>query len=310
MAVSASDPAYRAEVTPPAIGALGVRLCSAWGVGATAFGSRGNLQHTNGYHRSRRYNLVHAPGNYSIQLAADRGGDENWVSAFDFTPDVWGTAANRSKMTIITKRMRAAARARDPRIRTLREFAGTEDGHNVVTIDMQTGGDRTPFDSSHLDHGHGSILRMYAADDHTGIFEVMAGIPAGGESEMDVNDPIPGVPGLTLGVLLRDLWTNAVVQRGLTLDASGVPQRHPADRWTQPHLLTAQVTAQNALIALVNSGGGDLEVGTIVQAVKDATEATHGYMLQLQEDLEQSAAREAELRRQLAAAFTDTPPQQ
>jgi hypothetical protein len=300
MAVSASDPAYLAEVTPSSFAALGKLLCRGWRVGPDAFGARGNLKHTKGYHRSRRYNMAHTPGDYSVQLAADRAGDEDWVSAFDFTPGAWGTAANRAEMVKITKRMRAAARARDPRVRALREFAGTENGTTVVTIDMQTGGDRSPFDSSHLDHGHGSIFRAYAAQDHTGIYEVMAGIPAGGTADMDVNDAIPGVPGLTLGTLLRDVWTHAVVERGLTLDANGIPQRHPSDRWTQPHLLTHQTEQLDAIERALDTGGGSVEVAAIAREIQASAAETQAHMTTI---IEQLRAENAELRGRLATAY-------
>lgn len=189
MAVNPNDPAYKAEVVPDSIKRLGVRLRAAYNVGPDNFGERGNLAHTSGYHRSRRYNRVHVPGNYSIVLAADKLGDENWISAFDITPSVWGSSDNRQKMIFMTKRMRAAARARDSRVSALREFAGTEDGRKVVTVDMQTGADREPFDDSHLDHGHGSLFRGRAAEDHTGIYQVLTG-DGDGMSE-SWSQPIP-----------------------------------------------------------------------------------------------------------------------
>jgi hypothetical protein len=309
MAVDANDPAYRAEIVPSTIKTLGRQCCSHWGVGLTAFGDRGNLQHTSGYHRSRRYNLAHAPGNYSVQLQADRAGDPNWIAAFDFTPAIWGSPANRSSMTIITKRMRAAAKARDPRVAALREFAGTEDGRTVVTIDMQTGGDRAPFDSSHLDHGHGSLFRARAADDHTGIFEVMAGIPAKGGSDMDVNEQIPGLGGLTFGVFLRDMWTDMVVRRGLTLDANGIPQRHSADRWTGPHLLTSQVLALNALTAAGASSAQREQqiIDTLTDLAQSGTSvdtaALSTQIAELGDLLQQLRTENAALRARLAVAL-------
>lgn len=176
MPVSPSDPAYLAEEVPASLTKLVHGLCDAYGVSYDHGGTKGNLSHTNGYHRSRRYNQQNAPGNYSIQLAEDKQGDPDNVSAFDFTPADWGSSDNRAKMITITRRMRAAALAHDSRVQTMREFAGTEDGTHVVTFDMRTGASKTPFDSSHLDHGHGSIYRAYAANDHTGILHVMLGM--------------------------------------------------------------------------------------------------------------------------------------
>lgn len=226
MAVSASDPAFRAEVTPQEIRDLGALLCDNWGTGPDAFGARGNLRHTYGYHRSRRYNQAHNPNDYSIQLPADRIGDADWVSAFDFTPALWGTPANRQQMASITRRMRSAAKARDPRVRQLREFAGTEDGRTVVTIDMQTGDDRKPFDSTHLDHCHGSIFRGLAAVDHTGIYEVMAGIPPRREGEdmkalVRFNDDPAGTVFLTDFVTAKWVRSEAEMNDYRTLHAEG-----------------------------------------------------------------------------------------
>jgi hypothetical protein len=81
--------------------------------------------------------------------------------------------------------VRAAARANDPRLSTMREFAGTEDGVHVVTFYAQGGADKTPFDSSHLDHCHGSLWRDTNENDHQGIVDVMLGVPTGeNEDEM------------------------------------------------------------------------------------------------------------------------------
>lgn len=197
MTISSNDVFYQAEIIPPSIEAMAAPLCEAYGVGRDAFGDKGNLSHNSGYHRSRRWILQsgdskYGPNDYSVRLDPDKHGDENWVSAFDFTPGVWGSSDNRAKMIQITKRMRAAAKAGDPRVRNLREFAGTEDGVNVVTIDMQTGGDRDPFDPSHLDHCHGSFYRERAAMDHSGIVQVMLGISAKKKRRSNmfiINDP-------------------------------------------------------------------------------------------------------------------------
>lgn len=181
MPISTSDPYYRAEFVPASIDAISLPLRNAYGVGADAFGAKGNEYHDSGYHRSRRWVLLSADSayganDYSVRQSRDDGGHDDAVSAFDFTPGAWGTQDNRAKMTAITKRVRAAARANDPRLATLREFAGTEDGTHVVTFYCQGGVDKTPFDSSHLDHVHGSFWRDTNENDHQGIVDVMLGI--------------------------------------------------------------------------------------------------------------------------------------
>ncbi len=181
-----SDPYLEAEQQPPSIMALGNRLRSAYGVGADNFGCKGNSYHYNGFHRSRNYLLgPNGPGpDYSTSGSKNQGGDGDNCSAFDFTPGEWGTADNRAKMIELTGRLRAAARANDPRLAAYYEFAGTEDGVHVVTFYAQGGQDKTPFDSSHLDHIHGSKYRSMADSDDTGLGDVMLGVtPAGEEDE-------------------------------------------------------------------------------------------------------------------------------
>lgn len=189
MPISTNDPFYQAEFVPGTIDDMGPKLRAAYGVGPDAFGAKGNVNHDSGYHRSRKWVLLSAdsrygPDDYSVQTSADHGGSENAISAFDFTPGVWGTQDNRNKMITITKRVRDAARANDPRLANLREFAGTEDGTHVVTFYAQGGANKTPFDSSHLDHGHGSLWRNKNENNHQGIVDVMLGVPAEGDEEM------------------------------------------------------------------------------------------------------------------------------
>lgn len=95
-------------------------------------------------------------------------------------------------------------------------------------------------------------------------------------ADMEMNDPVPGVPGLTVGVFMRDVWTNLVVTRGLTVNATGVPMRHPDDRWAQPHLLTAQTAKLDALIVAfttlataITDAGGSVDTAAILAGVDE-----------------------------------------
>jgi hypothetical protein len=180
MPLDPSDPYYRAELISPSIAAMEHPLCDAFGVGLGNFGSKGNTVHTSGYHRSRNWVLhspdsAHGSRDYSVLLAADNGNPDD-VAALDFTPGSWGSADNRSKMKLITQRLLTACQAGDPRVANLREFAGTLDGSNVVTWDCSRNAFKTPFDSSHLDHVHGSIYRSKTRADHSGIVSVMLGV--------------------------------------------------------------------------------------------------------------------------------------
>lgn len=189
-----SDPYLEAEQQPPSIMALGNRLKSAYGVGADNFGCKGNSYHYNGFHRSRNYLLgPNGPGpDYSTSGSKNQGGDGDNCCAFDFTPGEWGTSDNRAKMIELTGRLRAAARANDPRLAAYYEFAGTEDGVHVVTFYAQGGQDKTPFDSSHLDHIHGSKYRSMSDHDDTGLGDVMLGKPLRRKEKFHmyvINDP-------------------------------------------------------------------------------------------------------------------------
>lgn len=118
----------------------------------------GNDAHTYGYHRGR--NFV-GPADYSVVLRADKGGDGNAACALD-------VRLNPADMQLATNRLMAACRNGDPRVTTLREFFGTQNGTRV------TGWDRhdpsvpddttTTSDPSHLWHLHLSIYRGRVAD--------------------------------------------------------------------------------------------------------------------------------------------------
>jgi hypothetical protein len=181
MPISTSDPRYRAETSPQSLINLGNRLKRAYGVGADNFGIKGNEYHDSGFHRSRSWILFspdsqYGTSDYSVKGTRNHGGSPDNVCAFDFTPGEWGSADNRAKMIELTKRLRAAARANDPRLANWYEFAGTEDGKNVVTFYAQGGGAKSPFDRTHLDHIHGSGYRDNIENDHTGLGDILLGV--------------------------------------------------------------------------------------------------------------------------------------
>lgn len=180
MPLNMNDPNVQAEVQPPALRQLGTWLKAHYGVGADNFGIKGDANHLSGYHRSRN-TLVKTPGasgsgDYSIQHALDtQNMSWNDCSACDFTPHAWGSAENNRRMIDITNRMYAAALARDPRVQQCREFAGTFDGASVVRFRCDGGAIQSPFDSSHLEHGHWSFWRSRVNWSHQGLFEVITG---------------------------------------------------------------------------------------------------------------------------------------
>jgi hypothetical protein len=251
MPLDPGDPYYRAELISPTIAAMEHPLCDAFGVGLGNFGSKGNENHLSGYHRSRNWILnspdsAHGSGDYSIQLGLDKGNNDD-VAAFDFTPGVWGSSDNRSKMKLITQRLLTACQNHDLRVANLREFAGTLDGSHVITWDCSRNAFKTPFDSSHLDHVHGSIYRTKTRADHSGIVSVMLGQTIGddmflrtpnGSIYLAAGGAVVQVLGSELGGISPQSWT--------TVPQSLVDRLAAATSGTAPTAaeIAAQVVAQ------------------------------------------------------------------
>lgn len=275
MAISALDPYYRAETTPVSVYRIGAALCAAYNQPADAFGAKGNLVHASGYHRSRAWILSspdsrHGDDDYSVLKPLDQGGSDNDVSAFDFTPGVWGTAENRRRMAEITNRVYVAAKAGDRRLSNLREFAGTLDGRTVITFNCADGSLRAAFDSSHLDHVHGSFWRSRAANDHTGIAEIMLGAPTGVFMALTEQQQ-------------QDLWEWVA----LLVDPDTPPAGRPGDRFHFPPTLMmaaklvpalqAQITVLtktvDGIAVAIATGGGNADTAAILARL-DALQAT------------------------------------
>lgn len=283
MPLDPGDPYYRAELISPTIAAMEHPLCDAFGVGLGNFGSKGNENHLSGYHRSRNWILnspdsAHGSGDYSIQLSLDHGNNDD-VAAFDFTPGVWGSSDNRSKMKLITQRLLTACQAHDPRVANLREFAGTLDGFHVITWDCSRNAFKTPFDSSHLDHVHGSIYRTKTRADHSGIVSVMLGATTQGD-DMFLRTPDGGIylnaPNGLVGLSAEEwkgtspqTFTNvpqSVVDRaraGLTLSDADVARIAAA---VVAELPAGTVDVSTVIAGLVSPGGQD----AITQATRKA----------------------------------------
>lgn len=121
---------------------------------ATQSGIVGDAAHRRdgGYHISRE----DQPGdNYSVaQYAADRYGPSDAAAAVDMT-------MKRDGMVTVTKRLLAAAKARDPRlVPYVRAFNGTTNGTTAIRVEVQTFG---LFSATvdHVWHVHLEIHRKY-----------------------------------------------------------------------------------------------------------------------------------------------------
>ena len=114
-----------------------------------------------GYHNTVARNLARWPGEYSSRLAADLNGDRSKARALDVKSRQAASGAAPTIMAKYGARLRAAAKARDPRVRHWREVLGQFDTDRTPeAIDFQSTAERVP-DSTHEWHFHWSILAMY-----------------------------------------------------------------------------------------------------------------------------------------------------
>jgi hypothetical protein len=169
MPIDPTDRWYLAEVTPPNLAALNAKLRSHYNLGPMYIGSKGDLRHQRGYHRSRAF-IENSPyctnRTYSVGAAVNQGGDDNWLSAIDMT-------LPKAELLAVCRRLDAAARA--GRIEQVTEWYGnTNDDARVDGWDNISNVVSTS-DSSHLWHVHLSLARSKANDNHDDLFQVITG---------------------------------------------------------------------------------------------------------------------------------------
>lgn len=158
--------------SPKAIAAVYPHLEAAY---ASADRTSGIAADKPGYHNSRnelRRDNRHS--DYSIQLDPDLLGDGDAANGLD-------CKFNTRDMITVSKRMMAASKAGDPRLKgKIREWFGTIDGRTVTGFSLYR--DRVASsDSSHLWHLHVSGYRKFANDERVwlGIAEVACGLAPG-----------------------------------------------------------------------------------------------------------------------------------
>lgn len=289
MPLDPGDSYYRQERIPPSIAAMEAPLCNAYGVPFGNFGAKGNENHLSGYHRSRDW-ILNSPdsrygsSDYSVQLAVDKQGNADNVCAFDFTPGAWGTSDNRNRMKTLTKRLIDAAKAHDPRVAELREVAGTLDGTHVVTYDCTRQAFKDPFDSSHLDHIHGSILRGMSDQSHDGLVAVMLGQT--GDDDMFLRGPNGSIylnAGIGLVPLNGSDWaavspqTLVNVPQSVIDRANGIPTVNLSDASAQAiaaavvaALPPGNPTSQADVVAALQSPAGQAAIVSAVNTAEDS----------------------------------------
>lgn len=183
-----SEPWWGREITTSPMTGLGLSLRAAYGTGAASYGMKGNNKHLSGSHRSQEWikNSAYCSNrSYTVQsgLTTEQA---RYIAGFDFTPGAWGTADNRQKMIVLTRRLTDAMKA--GRLPQLRQVFGTLDGVTVYGWDNPTQR-RITADDSHLDHIHGGMDRRLANDNDAvaGIGAVMLG------DDMSTEDVTAGI---------------------------------------------------------------------------------------------------------------------
>lgn len=147
------EPWWNREVVTGPLDWLGDRLCAHYGRARTAAGVKGNDVHLKGAHRSQEWilNSVWCTSRtYTVQ-AGLTAWQLRLLAGFDFTPDDWGSTANRQLVAEHTRRLVDAAKA--GRLSGVVEIGGTLDGRNPFGWHVVRGV-QLSFDSSHVDHLH------------------------------------------------------------------------------------------------------------------------------------------------------------
>lgn len=169
----------------------------------------GDAAHMNppeGYHVSPRDEGFRW-GSYSLSTTRDRAGGKQYP---DYA-SAWDLGLNLADMILVTSRLIAAAKAKDPRLAAVAEIAGTTNGTSVHAYYVNTGKDDPNntggWDHSHTTHVHLSISR----DDCNNyeallpILDVICGVPLHGDLLEWIMD-LPGAPeGLTYQRFLLDV---------------------------------------------------------------------------------------------------------
>jgi hypothetical protein len=141
------------EIVTDPLRDLGVRLCTAYGRPAAAFGTKGDNAHLYGSHRSQEWikNSRYCTNrSYTVQsgLTTEQA---RYIGGFDFNP------GSTKAMIEICSRLDAAVRA--GRLEVVREWYGNLDGDTRVDGYNNIANRAATSDSSHLWHVHGGLDR-------------------------------------------------------------------------------------------------------------------------------------------------------
>lgn len=272
MPIDPSDPWYRAEKIAPAMQDCIDRLRDFFNVPAINLGSKGDLDHQRGGHRSfnfiknspfctnRTYTVSKTPGDRS------GGADKNWLAAMDISLE-------DARLIPMCKRIDAAVRSGE--FEFITEWYGNDDGDNKVDGYDNIANVIASSDSSHLWHCHITIDRGYL--NNAAVMERLYLMLTGQEEDMDPNkDPvtlsteitIPGIAHTTppfarpLNWWLGALYSHMLGVESLTLKGNAADALRDA-------ALQGVLEGQAAVIkqladALKDGTGSDLDEEKIV----------------------------------------------
>lgn len=163
---------WKAETVPPSLVSLISQLQSYWGIPFVNFGTKGNVFHTRGYHRSfnwvrnsafstnRTYSVSETSGNRNPP-------DKNWVSALDVTlpTDLLLPACQRLDQA-----------TRSGGLEKVTEWYGNMDGDTRVDGYDNIRNVVSSSDVSHLWHVHMSFDRGRVNENHSDVFAILTGV--------------------------------------------------------------------------------------------------------------------------------------
>lgn len=199
MVAMTSERYWLAEYQPPSLVALCDRLAEALGVSRNAVGSKGDVNHLYGYHRSAawvRHSAFSIDRSYSVtETAGNRNpGDENWLCAIDVTLPL-------EQLLQVCQRLDAAVRS--GRLEKVVEWYGNLNGDQRVDGYDNIRNLVASSDSSHLWHLHMSFDRGRAGEDHSDLFQILIE----GDDDMATNPQQGDIDGWRLDALINGYET-------------------------------------------------------------------------------------------------------
>lgn len=134
-----------------------------------------------------------------------------------------------------------------------------------------TGWMREIYTGSDKHFGHAHFSGDPASDEDAGPWNSILSL----EDDMQIGDAVPGIPGLTVGQWMEDMWIWVATQRGLMpADAEGKPQPRTDDRFRDGTWQGTEWTLLKALEAqIANLATGGITQDMLNNAVAQALQS-------------------------------------